>query len=121
MTVTGTLHALRESNSVVGLRVNAKIDHGYALRSVMLHGGYDILRSRGRFAFEPGIDLGVGRALRPLFEGTGAYGGASATFRLRVSPWGDEPAYNLAWPIFEIVLLPRGGLWMPPESGPDSR
>jgi hypothetical protein len=116
ITTTGTLQALRDSNSVVALRVNSVAHDGYSLKSAMLHGGYDMLCSRLPLAFEPGIDLGIGQAARPVFGGTGAYGGISSTFRLRPWPWTIDPSYDLAFPMIELVIVPRIGLWMPPES-----
>lgn len=115
ITMTGTLQALRKSNGVVGVRVNSVAHEGYTLKSAMLHGGYDWLPVPGVIAFEPGFDFGVGQAVRPVFEGAGAYAGVSATLRLRIPTRPLEPAFNLAFPMFEVVLLPRAGGWMPPE------
>jgi hypothetical protein len=120
LTATGTLEALRKSNSVVALRVNSVVSQGYRLKSAMLHGGYDFLWTAGRWAIEPGLDLGVGQALRPVFDGVGAYGGASTTLRFRPYPWTIEPSYNLAYPMLELVLLPRIGFWMPPQDSNNS-
>jgi hypothetical protein len=116
-TATGTLQALRKSNSVVGLRVNTVASHGYSIRSVMLHGGYDWLTQSAPLAFELGVDLGAGSSVQPLFDGVGAYGGVSSTLRFRPWPWTVEPSYNLLFPMVEVVLVPRVGFWMPPEGG----
>jgi hypothetical protein len=102
------------------MRVNSVASKGYRLKSVMLHGGYDFLWKTGRWALEPGLDLGAGQAVRPVFDGVGAYGGAAATFRFRPYPWSLEPSYNLAYPMLEIVLLPRIGFWMPPQGSGSS-
>src|SRR6185295_6054691 len=65
LTATGTLQALRQSNGVVALRVNTVASKGYRIKSGILHGGYDILFASGRWAIEPGLDLGAGNAVQP--------------------------------------------------------
>jgi hypothetical protein len=120
MTTTATLEALRNSNSVVALRVNSVVDDGYRLKSAMLHAGYDVPFA-SRFAVEGGLELGAGKAVHPLFGGTGAYSGASGTLRVRPYPWVLEPAYNLAFPMVEVLLMPRAGFWMPPEDSGNTR
>jgi hypothetical protein len=115
-TVTMTMHALRKSNGIVGVRLGTVFEDGLAIRHGILHGGYDIIAIPGWLTLEPGLDLGAGSPASQRFDGVGAYGGVSGTARLRVVGMGErETTFNIAFPMVEIVLLPRWGMWMPPE------
>jgi len=112
--VLGT-HAQRHSGGVVGVRVGSVIDHGIALKSGVLHGGYDVLAIPGWLIVQPGLDVGAGQAVRHVFDGVGAYGGGSLEVRFRFWTGDRGASYNLAFPACDIVLGGRGGIWMPPE------
>jgi hypothetical protein len=116
VSAAATMHALRKSNGIVGMRVGMRVDDGLSLKHGILHGGNDFLLVPGWLTLEPGLDLGAGRPFSPVFTGVGAYAGVSGTARFRVTPGGDrEPAFNIAYPMVELVFMPRLGAWMPPE------
>ena len=118
-----TMQALRTSNIVVGARATSMFNEGIALRSGMLHTGYDFVSEESRWAIEPGVDIGAGVPVKPIdglsglvFDGIGGYAGTSANLRLRVLGTGDKrPGFNVAFGFVELVFNPRAGLWMPPE------
>jgi hypothetical protein len=116
VTVGGTMHAYRKSAGIVGVRVGTAIDHGLLPRQAFAHGGLDWRAVPGWIAVEPGLDLGLGGPLRSAYSGVGAYAGAALTARLRVLGTNDEEtAFNVIAPAVELVLVGRGGGWMPPE------
>jgi hypothetical protein len=121
-TVTATLHALRHSNGVVGVRAGTVVSDGLALKHGILHGGYDWRVWPGRLTLEPGIDLGAGAPLSHDLGGLGAYAGAAGSARLRLFGLDDaEPAFYVYGFAVELVVLPRVGFWVPPESAPSQR
>lgn len=110
-------HAFRQNAPVFGFRLSSRIAEGLHLRSGLLHGGYDLRVVPGRFAIEPGLDLGAGSPLTQSSGGLSAYGGVGLNFRLRIYGADDsEPAYLVAATALELVLITRLGAWMPPES-----
>jgi hypothetical protein len=120
-TVGVTMHALRKSNGIVGLRMGSVVNDGFVPKHGILHGGYDVIAVPGWLELELGPDIGAGSAVTHLWDGIGAYGGASGTARLRLLGTGDrEPSFDVAFPMLELVLMPRMGMWMPPERS-DSR
>jgi hypothetical protein len=114
-----TTFAQRRSGPAVGLRANmVRRDHGLSLRSGTLHAGWDARLIPGWFALEPGLDFGAGQPSARVFSGVGAYAGGAMTARLRVVAGDREPVYNLFFPVVELVVVPRAGVWMPPEGSP---
>lgn len=107
--------AQRRSGATVGIRTGMLVDHGFVVKNAMLHGGYDTLLVPGWLTLEPGIDLGAGQSALHVFRGVGAYGGLSGTARLRFMTGDREPDYNILFPFMDLVLMPRGGIWLPPE------
>jgi hypothetical protein len=107
--------AQRTSGASAGLRTGMLIDHGLVVKNAVLHGGYDTLVVPGWLTLEPGVDLGAGQPAIHVFRGVGAYGGLAGTARLRFVTGDREPNYNVLFPFVELVLLPRGGIWLPPE------
>ena len=111
-------HAQRKASAVVGARIGTLVDfdEGVTLKNGMLHGGFDWPIVPGWFMLEPGADFGAGQPVAQVFDGSGAYAGASLNMRFRPTPGGDrEPGFNIAFPIGELVVTSRSGVWMPPE------
>jgi hypothetical protein len=114
---SATVQALRHSNSVVAARIGTVPDHGVTIKSLMLHGGYDWLIDPSTVGIEPGIDLGAGQPPTHFFAGNGAYGGVSTTVHSRLTGGtGDHiPSFNVVFPMLELVVIQRTGVWVPPE------
>jgi hypothetical protein len=120
LNLVGTMQAMRESNSIVAGRLGTTFDRSVAIKNLTLHGGYDWLLVPSWLGLEGGLDLGGGQPPTRRFAGLGAYAGLQATLHARLTcGTGDHiPSFSLAFPLLELVLIPRGGLWMPPESSP---
>lgn len=123
LTAGASLHAMRRSSGVVGVRASAIIDDGIRVKQGFLHGGYDIRLAPGYVAVEPGVDLGLGEPLTKNYASSiGAYGGLSMTWRFRLFGYDDGiPTYTIYGIGCELVAVPRVGAWMPPESATDKK
>lgn len=107
----------RRSTTVLGARLITVADHGFVVRSGMIHGGYDWVAIPGWLTWEwAGVDLGVGQPVNRDYAGPGAYGGFANALYFRPC---DNPARRKEFSIFhrvlEIVLTPRVGWWSTPE------
>jgi hypothetical protein len=112
-----TTHAFRHGRPVFGFRLSTAYEHGFAIRSGLLHCGYDARLIPGRLVVVPAIELGAGRPATEAIGGVGSYAGAATSLRLRLLGVDDaEPAYNVYAVTSELVLGGRFGGWMPPET-----
>jgi hypothetical protein len=112
----------RGNTGSFGLRVTTAVDHGLALRSGAIYGGYALNLLPGALVLEPALELGVGRPAAISIGGLGAYAGAATQLRVPLIGTSEtEPVFNVYALTGDLLLSARAGGWMPPEAAKDKR
>ncbi len=113
---------MRKNGPILGVRGVAAVKsrkEPLAVRSAMVHGGYQ-LRPRWPYpGFEAGLDLGLGAPAFFEFSGIGGYLGTRATVLYRVMGEADTDvsAYYTSTILMDLVVGGFSGVWTAPASG----
>ncbi len=110
---------LRTDSSVIGVRTAIwHIDDAVQFRNVILGLGWDLhVGPSSPLGFETLAEIGAGGSAAPQFPGVGMYAGLALAPRVRVFGHHDrKPGYALIMANGELVLIPRAGMWFPPDS-----
>jgi hypothetical protein len=119
MTASGQLQNTRESDAILGARMNAKTTSArpFQIRSVTVDAGYRWVASRKyRLGAELALELGGGQPSTIDYRSIGVYTGARTTLLFRMFGMDDlEPRYTVLAKGLNLAFTLRGGTWATPE------